>query len=76
MRGLWWEASCAEAPPVLLALAPSSSGREAHTHRHEGIHSQDGQVRIALGVVDQVQVHEFLDLQVVWSFRRKRGVSP
>ena len=35
------------------------------THLDKGVHSHDGQVRLRLCVVDEVQVHQLLQLQVL-----------
>jgi len=41
----------------------------------EAVDGHNGQVRIRLGVVNQVQVNELLDLHVVCSLRESRGGS-
>lgn len=39
--------------------------RRRVSHLGKGVHSEDGQVRLRLGVVHQIQVDQFLQLQAV-----------
>lgn len=52
-------------PGVLEQRAPLSLLLGATSHLHKGVDSHDGHVRLTLGIVHQVQVHQLLQLQVV-----------
>lgn len=38
--------------------------QETNTDLHEGIHSKDGKVWVTLCIVDEIQIHQLLELQI------------